>query len=377
MKSAARSHRAPPGAKSYRKTLLLRLGGFALALAIGTIGGAIFNHFQLPLAWMLGAMTACTIAAVSGLPLAAFDEIRPFMIATIGVLLGAGFAPGLLGDLLNWVPTLLGLVAYIVIGSLAGTAYFCRIGKFALPTAFFAAMPGGFLEMITLGDERGGDARMIALVHSARVLLVVMSLPYFMILLFPVEAQSMRAGSGTSIVATPLSSHLWLVTCALLGMWLGRLLRLPARYLLGPMLLSGAVHMSSTSNFQPSTEIVIAAQLFLGTSVGCRFAGISARQVLKVLVLSVGSVAILMSAAAAASYLLAWLTPIRPEALLLAYSPGGLTETSLIALSMGLDVALIASHHVARVLIVLLVAVPIFAAITKVISRSRGFKQER
>lgn len=342
-----------------------RVGGFLLALGIGSIGGVIFSYFHLPLAWMLGAMTACTIAAVVGFPLSAFDEIRPFMIATIGVLLGSGFTPGLLGGVLAWGPTLMGLFGFIVIGALAGTAYFRTVAKFNLPTAFFAAMPGGFLEMIMLGDERGGDSRLIALVHSARVLLVVMSLPYVMIVLFGVDARTMRTGGGISIADTPLAAHAWLVSCALLGMALGRLLRLPAKDLLGPMLLSGAVHMSSISDFQPAMEIVICAQLFLGVSIGCRFAGIPARSVIRVIVLSIGSVAILILIAAAASYLLSRLTPFQPETLLLAYSPGGLTETSLIALSMGLDVALVATHHVARVLIVLLVAVPIFSLVAK------------
>jgi uncharacterized protein len=49
--------------------------------------------------------------------------------------------------------------------------------------------------------------------------------------------------------------------------------------------------------------------------------------------------------------------------LLLAYSPGGLAEMSLIALSLGIEVAFVAAHHVIRVLIVMIGATPAFASL--------------
>ena len=49
-------------------------------------------------------------------------------------------------------------------------------------------------------------------------------------------------------------------------------------------------------------------------------------------------------------------------AMLLAFSPGGLAEMSLMALSLGIEVAFVASHHVARILFIVLVAPPLFAA---------------
>jgi uncharacterized protein len=346
-------------------SLLSRLLRFILALAIGTVGGAIFNYFNMPLAWMLGAMTACTAAAIAGVAIVAFEGIRPFMTAVIGVLLGAGFSPDLLGGLLGWVPSLVGLLIFILAGALIGTLYFHKVAQFDLPTAFFAAMPGGLIEMMTLGAEKGGDGRLIALVHSARILLVVASLPYVLMFLFDVDLSALRPSGRTSVLETPLTDELWLIACTVVGMVLGRVLRLPAKYLLGPMLLSAAVHMSGVSDFQPAMEVVIVAQLFLGTLVGCRFAGMSAKLVLKIILLSVGSVIMLLIAAATAAVVLSRVSPYGPEALLLAYSPGGLTEMSLVALSMGIEVAFVAGHHIIRVLLVLLVASVTFGAVVR------------
>jgi len=63
---------------------------FAAALALGTAGGWTFAQLNLPLAWMLGAMTVCTFAALIHAPIAAPAVVRPPMTMVIGVLLGAG-----------------------------------------------------------------------------------------------------------------------------------------------------------------------------------------------------------------------------------------------------------------------------------------------
>jgi uncharacterized membrane protein AbrB (regulator of aidB expression) len=43
---------------------------------------------------------------------------------------------------------------------------------------FFAAMPGGFGDMLLFGEEAGGDVRALSLIHATRVLIVVMVLPF-------------------------------------------------------------------------------------------------------------------------------------------------------------------------------------------------------
>lgn len=320
------------------------------------MGGAVFNYFNMPLAWMLGSMTACTAASIAGLPIVALERVRPFTTAIIGVLLGSGFSPDLFGSLLGWIPSILGLFLFIVVSGGVGTLYFRIMAQFDFPTAFFAAMPGGLVEMMTLGAEKGGDGKMIALVHSARILVVVASLPYLLMFLFDVEVAAMRPAGRTSIFDTPLTSDLWLIGCALLGMVLGRVFRLPAKYLVGPMLLSAVVHTTGVSDFQPASEVVTVAQLFLGTLVGCRFAGMSAKLVLKLIVLSIGLVIILLAIATTAAVFLSFFSPFGPDALLLAYSPGGLAEMSLVAFTMGIEVAFVATHHIIRVLMVVLVA---------------------
>ncbi|WP_163117352.1 AbrB family transcriptional regulator, partial [Acinetobacter baumannii] len=88
-------------------------------------------------------------------------------------------------------------------------------------TAFFSGMPGGLVEMITYGEERGGDGRVIALVHSARILMIVMTLPFAIQWIEGVSLN--RTAGAVSMFNAPLVSEAWLVGCGLAGALFGHL----------------------------------------------------------------------------------------------------------------------------------------------------------
>jgi uncharacterized protein len=343
---------------------------FFAALALGGAGGWSFARLQLPLPWMLGPMTVCTIAALFRAPIAAPAVVRPPMTMVIGVLLGAGFSPAILGQLPSWIAPLLGLLAFILVCGLACVSYFRVVARYDPVTAYFAGMPGGLVEMVILGEERGGNARTIALIHSARILLIVMTLPFIVQWLLGVSLGA-RPAFGRSLLDTPWPSDLWLVATAIVGAILGDWLRLPAKYLLGPMLVSAGIHILGLSDFQPPQEIVIAAQLVLGTTIGCRFLGTPPREILSVLLVSLGSTAILVAITLAFGYLIARVSTFGAIPLILAYSPGGLAEMSLIALALHIEVAFVAAHHVIRVFLVMVGAGLVFG-FTPAARRKRG-----
>lgn len=331
----------------------------ALALTIGSVGGWIFAWLGLPLPWMLGPMTACTLASLFDAPLAGPGPIRTAMMAVIGVLLGSAVTPGLLGQLGLWLPVVIGLFLFMAAAGLCCVYYFRRVGGFDATTAFFAGMPGGLVEMIAFGEERGGDGRRIGLIHSARILMVVMTLPFLVGL---VEGTSLgaRRPAGPSILDAALAADLWLIASIIAGVLIGHVLRMPAKLLTGPMLASGFVHLMGWSDFVPPSELVIVAQIVLGTGIGTSFAGLGAAMIGRIMLLSAGSTLILLVLTVGFATAVSRLTGFSPVTLMLAYSPGGLAEMSLIALALHLDVALVAAHHMVRILVVMLSAVTIF-----------------
>ena len=342
----------------------------ALTLALGGSGGAIFSYFELPLPWLLGAMTATTLAAVLGYAAVVPMSLRTTMIAVLGIMLGSAFTPDLADALVDWLDTLVLLVIYTVTAGSLGFLFFFKIGRFDPVTAYFSAMPGGFTEMTINGEALGGDTRTIVLCHAVRVLIVVFVIPLcfgFFVLMDPATtaAGSGISGAGASL-AGPSHSGLnlreaaILLVCAVVGSWGARRLRLPASFLIGPMALSALVHITGLTASSPPDTLVAAAQIVIGAGIGARFSGLSLRSVSRTLALSLVANAMLLGLALAFSWLGARLGGASLAANMLAIAPGGVAEMSLIALALGIDVAFVASSHLIRILLVVVAAPQVF-----------------
>lgn len=347
---------ATEGSASGTERLAARLGR---TLVVGTAGGAVFAWLNLPLAWMLGAMVATTVASLGGTRLHVPGPMRSIMVAIIGVLLGASFTPEVLDKAREWPLTIGCLLLHLAILVGALFYYFHRIVGLDVPTAYFSATPGGLGEMVITGAAMGADDRTIALVHTARVLLVVLTIPLWY--RYMTGVATTPSSIGPSIGATGLTDIVVLGACAVAGVWAGRFIRLPAYRLSGPLLASAVVHATGLSASAPPWEVVAVAQVVVGSAIGARFTGVPMRRVVGIMAASVVSTVVMLAATVAFALVLAPATGIDWRSIVLAYAPGGLAEMSLIALSLGIETAFVATHHVVRIGLIVVGAPFVFA----------------
>ncbi len=335
------------------------------ALLLGAAGGYVFKTINSPLPYMLGSMIFCTIAALAKAPIASPVAIRPPMLVILGVMLGASFHPEILAGIGAWAPTMLGVLVYVTVTGAVCAFFLHRIAGFDMATAYFAGMPGGLAEMVIQSEEQGGDTRAVALIHSFRLFFVVMTLPLLVQTIGNVSLGTRTAG-GISFLDVPASGYAWLAITGVAGVALGHLLKMPARYLLGPVVVSAAVHLLGWSDFRPPTALINMAQVVLGTVIGCRFIGGSIRMIGRMAMAGIATTVFLMLSTFGMAAALASYTDVPMVALLLCYSPGGLAELSLIALALGIEVPFVAAHHIARLLIVMGGAGTVFRRINRV-----------
>ncbi len=336
-------------------------------LFLGTVGGGVCFYLNLPLAWMLGAMIVTTVASLSGVQLDMPPRLRGAFVTILGVYLGSAFNSEILEQISRWPLSLSALVLYV--GAITGIlyVYFQKVLGFDRVSAFFSATPGGLGSMVIAGGALGGDERKIALVHGARVLLVVLVIPLWFRYQVP---DLVTTGSGLSLADARAVDMLTLLGCALSGVWLGKLIRLPAHGLLGPMLVSAGVHISGLSNSPPPTELIAVAQVVIGCSVGARFSGVPLRQVLTIMLASCGATVLMLGTTVLFTLVISHFTGFDWQPLVLAYSPGGLVEMSMIALSLGIETAFVASHHMFRILLIV-VTTPLIFSVLRSINRKR------
>lgn len=341
-----------------------RWPAIVLALLLGTAGGWLAASINLPLPWMIGSMVATTLASMVGAPIAMAAGLRTVMVMVLGVMLGSGFSPEILSVLGEWTASLATMALYILAGTAACYYFFRRICGYDRVTAYFAATPGGLNEMVIMGTAYGGDGRLISLVHSARILVVVLTIPFAFRWFLDIGPTGGVGVPGPSFSEIGMLDLVILTITGIVGWLAARAIKMPAAAIVGPMLASAAVHLAGVTSEAPPAEVVAAAQVGVGAAIGARFANTSVSFILKALRDSLGATLILVALTLVfAGALEAWLG-IGFGPLVLSYAPGGLAEMSLIAIALGSDAALVATHHIVRIIMIVVLATPAFARIT-------------
>lgn len=308
---------------------------------------------HLPLPWMLGALFATMIAAIADAPVTAPGSMRPAVVAVIGVLLGSRFTPDVLAQASDWAGTVAVLMGYVVAVALTVVPFYHFAGKLDWTTAYFTGMPGGLSEMIEIGEANGADPAPIILAHSLRIVVTIALIAFWFRI---VQGTSVGRGLAGSPLAMSASDAALLLGCAVLGSWIGLRLRLTAPTLLGPMVLSAALHLTGVTESTPPGLLVNAAQIILGTVLGCRFQSINPKTLLRAVLLSLAATVLTLTLAFGAGLAMRGLAGVQVDQAILALAPGGLTEMGLIAMAIHSDVAFVALHHVVRILFVLMAA---------------------
>jgi membrane AbrB-like protein len=325
-----------------------------VALGAGVLGGLCFRALGLPLPWTLGAMAAAALLTLAGdswkLPAPCRDAARP----VIGVLAGSAFTPAVVAGMLGWWQALPVLAGFFLLSATAGQLFFRHVCGFDRTTAVFAAMPGGLGEMTLLGSQYGGDTRRLVLVHSVRIVAVVFAVPIIVSGMVPGGLVRGAPTHATS-AATPLDWTL-LLACAVIGGLVGRRLRAMGGVMILPMLLSAAAHGAGLTALAPPTWLVAAMQVVIGCITGARFAGARWAEVRLAVLQGLAWAALLLVLAGFAAWLTAWVVGMPLPAMFLALSPGGFAEMSIIAFTIGIEVAFVVTCHVFRTLFVLLAA---------------------
>ena len=352
--------RSPSGPAASTSTLPDDPVAFLRAIVIGIAGGAAAVAVGLPLPWMIGAMLASCAASVAGIDVRVPLTARNAMVLVLGIMLGSRFTPEIFGQVNQWSLTLAGLLPFILVCAVAGIAYLNLFGRRDPATAYFTAMPGGLSEMILVGMAHGGDGRVIALSHGTRIMVIVSILPIVTTwLTVPVAA-----GYQPSVPIPTIADLGILAVCAV-GWPLARRLSLPAAPLVGPMVLSAVVHLVGWTESAPPEPLMAASQIVVGGALGCQFGGTQPASVVRITGQAVGLTLILLVITAASAGLLHAVTAVPFETLLLAYAPGGVAEMSLVALALDADPAFVSTHHVFRIVLIVIFAPLAFAMIRR------------
>lgn len=333
--------------------------GLVLAIAVGIGGAYFFIWAHMPLPWLLGAMVACLLATLVGLPIERPTILEPSMRAVLGLMAGSSFSPEFVHQIPQFLASLAFLIPYVICCGGLGTWFLLKTSDFNFATAFFAAMPGGLSDMCAFGKSYGGDERQMVVVHTTRIFVLIFTLPFIIEWLEGVDLGG-DLSVGGKLIEFGLRDAMIFLACGIGGWWIALKLNISGPVIIGPLIASALVHGAGLTDAKLPDELIRLSQLILGVGLGSSFAGLNVGNIMTAIFRSIVLMIMLLAISLGFTFLIVNYSNIEFASVLLAYVPGGQAEMTLIALALGNDVSFIVVHHLLRLLIVVLASPLVF-----------------
>lgn len=328
--------------------------GRTLFLALAA--GAAFAFVGSPLPWLIGPLLVTAAARLGGATLDCPTALRGAGQWVIGAALGLYFSPAVFAQLIGlwWAIALGMLLAWAL--TLAFGLVLRRFGGLDPATAFFAGAVGSATEMSIQGERHGGRFELVAAVHSVRVVIVVVGVPYAYRLL---DLHGSDPYQMTRLDVWWPGLAALVVSSVALALLMSRL-RWPNAWMLAPLAVAGSATALGHAPGALPAPLIVAGQVFIGMALGVRFRPDSMAHIRRIVPLVIVATLVGIGIASLFGALLAKLVGLPVATLVLATSPGGIAEMSLTAKVLQLGVPVVTAFQVARMIGMVLTVGPIY-----------------
>ena len=321
-----------------------------LAFVVGGFGGYVFDLLNFPLGWLFGSMFATGILAIIGFRPRIPGILRWMVMAVLGVYLGASFTP----EIKEWLPRSIFSITImyitVILEVVIATYLVMKYLKCNLITSYAASMPGGFSTMLIIARENGGDEQTVSQIQLIRIVFVILIITFL--------AKHLGGDYETSTELI-MEEIIWkdmgfAFAIMIIGLAVGLITKLPIFCMITPMVVLGLLEIFSLTTISLANEPLSIALVILGASVGSRWGSLKNDNLKKCLVAGVILSICLIGFSILSAWLVAKIIDFELLPLILAYSPGGIAEISLIAIALNIDPAFVGMHHMLRVLFIFL-----------------------
>lgn len=326
-----------------------------LTIAVAVLGAVLFAALSFPAPYLTGPATMITLAGLAGMKIQSPPLLmRHAVFVILGLTIGQGVTPEVLDAMRTWPVTLTALAASILAIILLTRAALVRYWSMDPTTAFLSSSPGHLSYVLGLTEGVKADLKTVSIVQSIRVLALTLLVPAAIALTGQLPERPAVGPEETALVPLVL-----MILCAALVGYLLHRLKLPAAYLIGGMLVSVGLHVTGIVEGVMSYWLAAAAFVSLGALIGSRFSGVTLKELRHAFSAGVAVTVLGVVLAGIFAVIAAEITGMDVVAVLIAFAPGGLETMAAMSVILGIDPTFVASHHVARLLI-LTVIVPFF-----------------
>lgn len=338
----------------------LHLPTFCVTVLLAAVGGMAARFVHLPLPMLLGPLLVVATVSLAGwrpfgrLPQFSM-KLRNCFVPIVGVAIGANFTPDIVRQAAQWWPSLLAIALFIPTAHYVCFRTVKATGLIDPVTAFFGTAPGGLIDAVQMGEDKGADVPMLTMLQFLRLIVTIVTVPVFFSVMVG-HAVGSSGGATLSHGALALTDIPWLVIAGVSGALGGKWLKMPGAMVTGPLAVSAVVHLAGLVQGSPPTFLVNMTQVVIGAALGVRFAGMEIRRFRLAIRLAALSTSVSITMAVICAFTLYRFVDEPMAAVFLAFAPDGLTEMSLIALSLQISIVYVTAHHALRIILAVLVA---------------------
>jgi len=314
--------------------------------------GQLLHALAVPAGLFLGPMLVAIVFAVCGARLPLHRQVFRFGQGCVGLLVAHSVTWAVLVSMAqSWHLMLVATFITVALSAIVGLGT-VRFGGIPGSTAAWGTAPGAASAMVSMAEENGADARVVATMQYVRVVCVVMIGSLVSHLLGATPGPGAAANAPAVMQGPHLPDTLLSLGVVVLGIVAGS--RMPAGALLMPLLLGGALQLSGLLTISLPEPLLAVAYGAIGCYIGLRFDRQTVRYVWNRLPTMIAGAVALIVLCAACAWVLALAMGTDFLSMFLATSPGGLDAMAIIAVETHADVGLVLAMQTLRLFGVIL-----------------------
>ncbi|MGE7121003.1 AbrB family transcriptional regulator [Peribacillus sp. NPDC046944] len=360
--------------------------GIWLVILCG-LGGAFLASTGLSIGWMIGSLLMSALLsfwkpAFLKLPDSQSNSMQIWLRTgqcLLGIELGLQLNLSVLRIFMENSITIIIVLALSLLFSLGSGFLLYKLCKMDMLTSFFSTAPGGLSAMPGMAQEAGANTGVVTIIQTIRIFLVVMIVPFFVLGANPLASTPARFFGGVeSFNEVEIGWTLVLALAAWGGFHVGKILKLPAPWLVGSMLTvaffqaSGSLIAGMDLIAWWPDSIMIVSQIMIGASVGAKFNRGMFVGMKKILVVSSLSTVAFIFMMILCAYIDSRMTGMSFLTTSLAFAPGGVAEMTATSVALESDPMFVVAVQVLRVLMVYVTLPPLFKLLNQRAMQKNG-----
>ena len=338
---------------------------FLILFFIGIPSSLIAEYFNIPLAWFLGPMIITSFAALSGLKVIMPKIALSFILIILGLHIGNYIDENLFNQMINWIWTSVIMLVYIIFCILIVAKYLQKFSGYSKKASIFSAAPGALGPLMILAENEKTDLSQVATSHLIRLIIIITVIPFIII-----------SNTNSEILTLDQFNYLdqnhfdlvLLLIASFFFIFIFDKIKIPAALLSGTLFASGLLQITDIATYKLPNETINFCLLILGSSVGCRFAEKTVKEIANNSLHSIVATTILVILGLVAAYVATFFVDTNILTLILSFCPGGIYEVAVVAIAFDLDPDFVAFHHIIRLLFILF-TVPLFLRVLEKVKK--------